>query len=335
MKKNFVLILTIFAISNLFSVSPFVNFGIKSYYDSNIIKLSQNGRDDFLDNYNAEKYNIDSLDDWVTQFNLTLGLKTKFPKKHTQVFKFNFVSTNYYENSVKGGINLSLSYKQFISKKFNYLLSYTYYPKIYLRKYKSEFDDTDKYHDFTYAKNSYHANLVFMPVKALALKAGVIYSQLYYNEYFTEYDTNNLERFLRITVKRGKILEFSSKIGYKTSEQTNQNQALAIKDPTAEANLFDFQLKMAFKKFRNRIKFAYEEKFFSSDNQDDKYHYKRNDYKQIINETLSYKINNRYSLSFMLESEKRDTRSPFSSVEDDKSYKLYRLGVNFKINLVR
>ncbi len=331
--KKYLILLFLFAISSVYAVSPVLNFNISSYYDSNVIKLSEAGKDNFLNNYNSEKYNIQTLDDWVTKFTVGIGLKNKFPKKHIQIIKLNFVSANYYKNSVKSNVNFNINFKQFLSKRVNFSFAYQYFPKIYLRKYISEFDNSETYHNFSYAKNRYSLVLSLKPIKIVNIKSGINFDQLYYNSFFTEYDADNTEKFIKITINSKKTVNIFVRYGYKISKQINNQENGAIKDPSYRSNIFNFGFGLKVQKFDYSTLFKYEEVFFSSENSQDNYHFKRNDYKSLLQERIGYKFNDKYKLSIWGEYEKRLTNSPFETVETDKSYKIYRTGIKFGITL--
>ncbi len=334
MKKYLLFFVILIFTLSLYSVSTTVSFNIKSYYDSNIINLSDDSRDNFIDSYNSEKYRIGSLDDWITSFNVGLAFKHRYFFNHTQKIKLRFTSDNYYYNSVKSNVKMAFSIKQYLSKRVNFGMAYSYYPKIYLRRYKSEFDTSNEYHDFTYAKNIYSIFSNVLPIKYLEFKFGINYSQLYYNEYFTEYDTNDTEFFGLLKTHCKDFITLQLSYGYKTSRQINSDNDDAIKDPSADYNIYRVMLIIGVTdKLKDEFSVKYEEKYFNTKNPDDLYHCNRKDYKTIIKNSLTYKLSDKYLLKLFGEYERRNTISNVQTVVDDKSYHTFKMGLNIGIKL--
>jgi len=83
---------------------------------------------------------------------------------------------------------------------------------------------------------------------------------------------------------------------------------------------------------KNPIDFYYiirfEERFFQSDFEDDKYHYGRADRIISINSFVRYNFSNNVQIKLLGKYELRDTKSPFSSVIRSKEYKFSELGLS-------
>jgi hypothetical protein len=130
MKKYFILSIILVAVFSLYSkainLESEFNFGF--LYNSNVILLSDDDADQFLDNEKPEKYQISSLDDMVFNMSYALKMKNYFFSGHTQIddIKLNF--NKYLENSVKDTGYLSYGIKQYFNSKLDMSLRYYFYP---------------------------------------------------------------------------------------------------------------------------------------------------------------------------------------------------------------
>ncbi|PKN80199.1 MAG: hypothetical protein CVU48_02840 [Candidatus Cloacimonetes bacterium HGW-Cloacimonetes-1] len=75
--------------------------------------------------------------------------------------------------------------------KWDASLRYAYAPHIYVRDYKDS-DGTHALEDYSYERNQYRADLNIRPLKKGTALFTVRYEELYYNQYWKEYDGNSL-----------------------------------------------------------------------------------------------------------------------------------------------
>ena len=330
---RYIAFLLLFVSSSVWALTPISFLKINNYYDSNVVRLSDKLLDDFALGDYGDKFKIKTSDDMVTSIALAIGLKNRFPKKHTQIFKLKFLYNNYYSNTIKNNFKVSAYYKQFLSKKFTYAIEYSYFPYLYLRQYKSEFDAGVTYHDFTYSKNSYLFNFGYNFLPEFRLKGVFTYAQLYFNEYFTEYDSNDLGYKAVVRIEPIKSINVSLFYAYKKSSQINKGDATIVKDPSYESNRGGLNLSFPIiKKLSNATNITYEGRFFRSNATADIYHIGRNDYKFSLKNVFDYSLSKKINIALSYLFEKRNAKSPYNTVEDEKSYKFYQLGAGITIN---
>ena len=339
----------------------FVNkFTVKSFYNDNIYKLSENDLNSFTDNTNLDRFdgNIESSDDLITSINGTVGIKHKYLFNHTQIVK-GFFNYDYFlnNNGKKSNFNVGLSVKQYINKQNDLFISYTFHPNILTNFFKSVYEDNGIYRDYDYSKNNYFLkyNLKDMFNTGISFFYKLDYSQLYFNEFFTEYDAENLENTIGMKYSFLKnLVVVSLDYGYKISTADGIDEELAntlpgdnfgiTKNLSYRSNkyglygnikipisvLFNFKSR---KNLKYRIAIKYEQRYFDSDIIEDVYHVNREDFVLTINNRISYDLTKRIDLSVFHRFEKRDTKSElYSSIEDSKSYNYNMIGIGVVYN---
>ncbi len=310
-------------------------------YDSNIILLSDNDRDEFLDNILPDKYLIKSIDDLIMDMSYTLKFKNYWLGGHTQIEEFKLNFNKYQENSVKDYGYMSFAIRQYLSRDLDFSLKYYYYPQIYLRQYKSVLDL--EYHKFEYSKNFYSANLNWDIARSLSARYNLEYSQLYYSKWFTEYDADIFSSNIFLTWQSSARAQIELRYGYRLSNAdaedafTDPDAVDVIKDASYEANIYScqFKLKKLFENATFNIGYKLETRFFNSDNPSDTYHLDRNDYIHTITTSLYKPLNKKISAVLSGEYGFRNTESPNQSVIEDKEYNFWKTSLNlsYAINL--
>jgi len=336
MKKIIILLfLTSSLLLSATNLSFLTGFRLRTYYHSNILKYSENDITEFKNAAKPEKFQIKSLDDFVIEAKAQFGIKHRLFLGHTQIdkliFKYNFYTQNDVKNSATAGIDLT----QFLRKNLSLKLGYYYYPDIYLKQYKSILDDTGKYYKFSYAKNYYRAILNYLPLNFFKMNYRFSYSQLFHNEYFTEFDADVYTHKTGIYLKIPHNLEVSGSYSYKISKTRKNNlaQNYDVEDASYESNIFAFSLlnsgirisKNTELKLITSIK--YEERFYQTTNINDAYHYTREDDILSLDSSLKIPLTTGFGIQFFYGYEIRQTQSPNASVVNDKEYSLYKCGL--------
>ena len=336
------IILTVFSLySKAINLESEFNFGFQ--YDSNVILLSDDDADQFLDNEKPEKYQISSLDDMVLNMSYALKMKNYFFSGHTQIddLKLNF--NKYLENSVKDNGYISFGIKQYFSKKLDMSIRYYYYPQIYLRQYKSVLDENeDEYHEFEYSKNFYTANLKWDAAPILNLQYGIQYSQLFFNEWFTEYDAGILTSNITLKCDMVKKIQFSLRYGYRIAEADAEDafadpaSVSVIKDASYKSNIYYGNLKFKKMPLKTTVNLSYqlETRYYDSNNINDTYHYGRNDYIHSIKTGIYKTLHKNMAMNLKAEYGFRQTESPVLSVVTDKEYSFWKAGISFTYDII-
>ena len=335
MKRTLIVTLMLLTMISLWSkgiaLNSDIDFGFE--YDNNIVRLSDGDQDEFLDNTNPDKYLISSLDDMIMNMSYSLKLKNYFFAGHTQIDELKFSFDKYLENSVKDTGYLSFGIKQYFNSKLDMNLKYYYYPSIYVRQYQSVLDD--EYHEFEYSKNYYTAKLNWDMQKRLAMQFELQYSQLYFNKWFTEYDTDIITSNIYLNWQPVNTVELICRYGWRVSdtdaeEAFNDPSAIdVIKDAAYSSNIYALDLKLRKMPGKTTLNLGYrlETRFFDSEYEDDTYHYNRNDYIHTISTSIYKSLHKRLSLLAKAEYGFRTTESPYNYVIEAKEYSYYNAGI--------
>jgi hypothetical protein len=344
--KKCLTILVIILGSVLLMAKPldlFVDLNIESTYNSNVLKLSDTDISRFKNENVTEKFKIDTVDDMVVSVKAVTGIKKRKFFGHTQIAKITLNYDKYINNEMKDEATVGIDTRRFFSRKVNLYLGYFYYPQIYMNRYRSVLDDA--YHDFTYAKNVYTGKLTLKVHTKLNLNYKCEFSQVYYDEFFTEYDADNLENALGLTYFASQKVRIGARYSYKISKADgddafdNPEAVDVIKDASYEANIYNLSFIFPRIFFINRLPVdfsantRYEQRYFQSENEGDEYHLGRDDAIWQIKCDLEYPLSNKWKLNGLTRFEKRITDSPYSDVETEKEYDLYEMGLSIIIFL--
>ena len=216
------------------------------------------------------------------------------------------------------------------------------------------YEDNGIYRDFDYSKNNYFFkyNLKNIYNSGFGVYYKLDYSQLYYNEFFTEYDSNNLENNIGIKYNfYKKKITLSVDYGYKISDADGIDEELAntlpgdnygiSKNLSYRANKFAISsiVRIPIKskgtkknKKRKTIKYGitikYEQRYYDSEIIEDIYHVNREDYILNLRNKISYNFSKDITMSIFHKYERRDTESElYSTVETGKSYSFNEIGL--------
>jgi hypothetical protein len=341
MKHLLIFIIILFSIQSAAGEIIFLKkFQLENYYDNNILRLSDTDLDLFESGTATEKFELDSTDDLVTSAQLDLGIKHYFAMGHTQINKVIVRYNKYWNNPIKDDGYIRFNLQQYLSKELNFQLNYYYYPEIYSNNYKSEIDD--EYHSYTYEKNVYNAGVEWKVSKFLSLRFKFEYSQIYFNKYFTEYDSDNIENRLDLRFRLLPNLFSTLSYAYKISDADAADAydditgSLQFKDASYEANLFFIQFVIprlfSFKEdhARLRLKTSFEGFYFQSKLDGDDYHLQRDDNFIKLFAGLTLPVQKAIDLEIYIKRDERRTESPYSHVERDKNYCRLRTGFTLK-----
>lgn len=318
-------------------VEFFADAELETTYTNNVLKLSQHDLNRF-DAGNDSKFKLETADDLIFSQRLEIGFKHYQFAGHTQIDKIIFKFNKHLQNDFLDDGYLGINIRQYLSRKFNFQISYFYYPEIYVNRYKSVLENNGGYHDFTYSKNAYHAALNWKTHELVELTYRCGFSQLFYNKYFTEYDAENLENKLTAEIfPKGKIrailaYEYTISAADGADAFSDPSSIAVIKDASYEANGFSlacvvprlYSLGKYYLYFQAGM--DYEERFFGNDDENDDYHYLREDYTFTTDASFSCKVAKKVGVKFSGKYQQRNTSSPFSNVKRDKSYDLLETG---------
>jgi hypothetical protein len=323
--------LGIILIIPLFSYALAHRITVTNSYESNILALSDETRDEFSEQQNPEKFKIDSLDDWITSAGLLLEYK-HYIKKHTQLIRFSGNYEKYWNNSIKDNGYMGISVKQYFSRTFNIALYYYYYPEIYVNHYRSVLESSE-YREFTYAKNSFFTIWSLKLTKTIEMRYRFDFDQLFYNEYFTEYDADNFTNALEIRWRAASHFLLTASYDYKMSRANGvdayKNSSITdLKDPSYNRNSYQlgFLFRDVIADIDVQLDFSYQEKYYDSSLPENTYHYGRDEFYKRAKISFSKNLSKQFRLQPEFECQLRDVRSPFSQVVSDKEFDNYKIG---------
>ncbi len=318
------------------------DLSLEAVYSNNVLKLSDHDLQRFQNNLNEDKFKLKTTDDLINSARLRFEIKNYWVYRHTQKHEFFFKYNSYLKNSFLNDGYLGYKFTQYLNRKINFNLSYFYYPRIYVNRYRSEVDDLKIYRDFTYAKNDYKAELNWKVHRLLELSYQFQFGQFYYNKYFTEYDAsaydNRISAGFFPKAKIRPTLYYDYRIASAQGEDAfdDASQIETIKDFSYEANRYDAALAIPrFIRIGRRYIYLsasihYEQRYFQYDEIEDAYHYCREDYITTLNGSLSYRVLPNAAIRFSGKYQERNTRSPFSYVRRDKNYDLLEIGLRMR-----
>ena len=218
MKRYLILLIIIF--TSLLAAQNFTfysDIALETKYNNNILNLSQNDLDRFESGSEPDKFSLETSDDLITSAKLELNLKHQLMAGHTQINKIAIKYNKYLKNDFKSNYYLELTLIQFLSRKLNFRMYCYYYPEIYINRYDSVLDSGTIFRDFTYSKNHYISKVNYQLNSKFQFNYRFGFSQLFYNEYFTEYDAENIENGIGIIMTPASWIRIDSGYVFKIS----------------------------------------------------------------------------------------------------------------------
>jgi len=316
---------------------------IKTGYNSNILELSDKDLRRFENKNEVDKFKISSSDDFVSDFALRIGFRNPDFLGHTQIIRFSLNYEKYWNNEILDKINFGIRLKQYLSSKFNFELKYFYFPEIYVNRYDSVLDVGTDYRDFTYAKNSAYAEFQYRILEFLNLSYQVEYSQLLYNEFFTEYDADQYENRIRAIILPYQKLRLGLDYTYRKSNADGEKAYKGIseieefKDPSHQDDIYRISISFPLKIKKEKelelaVEFSYYEIYYDSNFRNDKYHYGRKDWRKNWKIFCTIPLGKKFSTGFYYGNDWRNVSSPILEVSENKDYKQYLFGLQLRFD---
>ncbi len=350
--KNIILFLIIFIFISTYSFGFDNEFSfnnkieISSYYNSNILKLSEENIDEFKNNEKPDKYHIKSVDDIVTSFRCELALKHYIVAGHTQVDKIIFKYNKCWKNDLKDVKFVGAEVIQYFSKYFDISAKYFYFPYIYINHYYSLLDNEDMYRKFSYSKNVYRSGMNLKFVDLIHFGYQFEYSQNYYNKYFGEYDSDDFKHSFSVTFFPYENIRMKFRYSYKQSLAEAEKVfgditgLYEIRDASYESNIYYGSITIPIRSFdfakdlRLFTSLEFENRFFQSQFSQnvDPYHSGRKDKIFRFEGSLIYPFFYIFNLKGFYNYETRNVSAPAGSdVEDEKEYSLKKVGCSLSV----
>jgi len=317
------------------------SISVEGVYSSNLLSLSDDQYQRYLDGEIGSSYDVETADDFVNSIAINLQARRKI-LGHTNITNLSLDYDLYTENDVFNQVSLSFSSRQFFNRYWDLRLAYSYHPEIYVHNYTSVWDE--QRHQYTYSKNNFGAVLNHNLNKQISLRYELDFTQRYYNEYFVEYDADDLENAVRL-IWRWQNFETRFGYGYKYSVAQAEeafeglDYSGVIKDNSYDSNKFRFTLivpsllQLAEKDLRFYAFLLYEKRYFQSDYPDDTYHYQREAERYSLSSYLRYPLLENMQIKLLGKYQKRITDSIYQQVADEKTYDAYQVGLGLEFEL--
>ena len=161
---------------------------LTSNYDDNILRYSDRDIDRFLNRDEYYPSKITTYDDWKNEFRVKAYFETaslfNYPFKIKYFGKF----AHYYRNPFRNYTNHTFLLNQNFSKRLEVHFKYYYMPDYYLREYRDR--DLNEYQSCSFDNTQFRLGISYRLAKMTELTLQAQYEQIYYNEHFTEYDSD-------------------------------------------------------------------------------------------------------------------------------------------------
>jgi hypothetical protein len=317
-------------------------------YNDNILKYSVRDLDRFENNTEVYPSEIATTDDWVNTFGLRLyrdlDLGRRWKLRPYYSFRISLYAINRQKNLTSHLFLARLSHRY----RYYFYLQYSYTPGYYLRIYQDR--DLSQYYpcDFDAYRQTARFRWRLNPAE---LEARWGREFLYYNDHFTEYDSEaffwglNASYRLPIRVKFSAGYEFkaSDNIGFASSPVTTGTSPLEdteYGDSSYEEDRYRLRLDCPLKTTVSRtykFTFEYEHRlrYYQSDQpvEDDPFHTGRKDRRRIFVTTLSLDLQTKIGFKAVFTYDQRRTDSPVTTVSEIKNYdnRIFELVVTYQV----
>ena len=306
-----------------------------SAYDDNILKYSQRDLDRFEKNTEVYPSEITTTDDWINTFrfriykDFKLGQKLRLRPYYS--FRISLNATNEVRNLQSHFFLARLSYRY----RYYLYLQYSYMPGYYLRIYKDR--DLDQYHscDFDFYEPSVKLRWRFKPFN-LEGKIGQEY--VYYNKYFTEYDSEvdfwglegQFEFPFDLAISAGYEFKVGNNVGFKQENMftsTAPAEDTEYGDSSYEEDIYSFSASYPLPissdwnwvvglEYHRRMRYYQSELSLS----DDPFHVGRIDQRELITSSIGFTLSPDLEVEMNFTYDERKTESPEAIVSSIKNF---------------
>lgn len=321
-------------------------------YDSNILKYSQFEIDRF--NQGTEPIGkatpISSLSDWSHCFGVRTTYEHFFIRRNKTSYGLTARWYAYSNSSIFNHGSLWFKFQQELSRTLDFRFEYSFLDNVALRNFTDR--DTREWHTAEYDFSEYRFKFPLHFRKKLDLTPLYSIRRIYYNNYFTEFDSEGNSLGFEIGYKVKRTLHFSLEYKFITMENVGKSQTTgsAVLDPISAdseygdssyeendmtfsgsydfdlADIGTFQLGVDYR-LRNRVYTT------NLSYQDAPFHRDRKHRLTTIGFELSNEPIRFTTISTRLEFEKRVTTSPNPNVPKYKNYQATRFSIKMSYRL--
>lgn len=333
-----------------------INFGLATSYDDNILKYSEKYLERFMNGEDYGRFHIETYDDiiinpslqFVSEYRLFGNLKSEISADFNPRF--------YVVNDIKNWSSFNLGYRQYFTKRASFKLSYGYIPDFYIRHFRD--DDWVEVYGYTpetfqpmgFAKDNFGLYVHNTFFKNTGIRLTANYAKYYYNEHFTEYDSDDLSLGVRliqplhknVKIELGYVFTQSDAKGYDEPGESTGNSDDSDADFDEDSYIFmvNWQLPEV-KKLKHSLdaSVAYEERYYTTDNyiELDPEHAGRVDHVSAFGLTYNLRLNKALSLAAFYKwigrnsTTSSDINSEYVSIEKDYRQAVVGIELEYKL----
>jgi len=312
-------------------------------YDDNILRYSQLDLDRFENNTESHPSEISTTDDWSNSFTFRLYRDFKFGEYLRLRPYYNFKISLYSVNDQKNYTSHFFLARFTWRYRYYLYLQYTVLNDFYLRQYWDRDTGTIYKCDFNQYKPTVKLRWRTSPFD---LEASYSRELVYYNDHFTEYDSEgdvwgaevSYELPIDLQFSLGYYLTIADNIGF------NQNTTFVSADPTADAEYGDSSYEedefvariryplplestqnwTLFLNVSKRVRY-YQSKLSVID---DPFHTDRRDNRTVIDTGITFSPSSDLDIELQFSIDTRRTDSPAHNVSDIKDYNRHTIELN-------
>ncbi len=304
----------------------------KGTYDNNILRYSDQDRDNFENGTEFYVSPTQTLDDLRNDVKVSLASRFHlFPDRYTRIsLTSNFAG--YLINSIQNFGWLSFTARQDISKQIRLSGNYFYEPRYFIRDYNDINTDSRQHCEF--AMSQWKGELRYRPSKVLEFTGVGLYKLYAYNEYFTEYDSDFIQFGLETAYTIGQF-RLSGGYHYAQNDNVGFNYSQLYVNSTEdsesgqgdyEMDQYDLSVRYRFKLLGKQtdinIESSLADRYYSTERDPtiDPLHHGRRDVSLSTELRLSYSYNKLFDIEFGGSYNNRNSRASDSIVSRVKPY---------------
>lgn len=333
-----------------------VNVGFTTTYDDNILKYSDKYLTRFLNQQDEGRFHIETYDDVILQPSVGLSASYRVFGKMRSEFNADFSRRFYVVNDIKNWNFFALGYRQYLTKKASFKLTYSYIPEFYIRHFRDE--DWVKVYGFTpetfvpmsFSKDFYGFWIQNTFGRNTVVRGSASYSQYFYDKNYTEYDSKDQSFGIKVNqplnknirLELGYELTLSDAKGYDMpgeTKETSTNSDASFVDDTYTARI-SAKLPKVFKMDNSiSIEGEFAKRYFTSKHylEVDPTHAGRVDDVYVFSVNYDLAINKSFGCSAFYNFFMRDsnTTAPENQeyVSAEKDYKQNQVGISVNYNI--
>lgn len=330
-----------------------IKLSLASIYDSNILKYSEKYSNKFINQEDEGRFHISSYDGFVLYNSIQTAINFHLLKNRKSKLSFTYSRRTYINNSIKSWNYFNVGLLQNINKRVKFNLNYSYIPEFYIRHFR-DYDWVENYgyvpetfQAFSFSKENFGIWIQGLFFSDTRFRLSFSNDKYYYNQHFTEYDSNNFLYGIKVYQPIYKKFKLTLGGQFITSNTKDLDKTIYISDYSdasyKEAEfLFGLQWKLPdLKRFNNKLNINcnYQKRYYSSKNllETDPLHVGRVDDKINFSVEYNLKIHKNLEVSAYY---KRFQRFLNNSAEinrefltEERNYHQYLIGMQLTYNL--